>query len=156
MGGFGDFPDSALQRLADALRARLADYLDLAPAAEGGGDVEKALDALQEKLGAAFAARRRLSAERAALGAQPAHEAARAEQAIALGRDDLARAAIRRRAALDERAEALDRALDALGAEASRIETMIERRGALSDRALRLQLEELDQLLAGVTGGKEA
>jgi phage shock protein A len=149
MGGFGDFPVSAFERLSRALRARLTDYLDLAPHTENRGEVGKALGALQEKLGAALAARRRLSAERAALHAEPAHDATRAEQAIALGRDDLARATIRRRAAIDERAAAIDRDLDALAAEAARIDAMIERRGAVNDGALRRQLAELDQLLAG-------
>jgi phage shock protein A len=155
MSGFGDFPVTAFRRLARALRVRIADYLDLAPTPEGDEAIATAIATLQEKLGAVLAARRRLEAERATFVAAPVDAAARAEQAIALGRDDLARAAVRQRAALDQRSAELERDLDALGAEAARIEAMIEDSGRLGARALRVQLDELDRLLAAANGIKE-
>lgn len=155
MRGFGHTPATALQRLARVLRARIADYFDLPPPSQPDGGVGAALQAVEENLRVVLAARRRLQTERNAISNAPGGAAARAEHAIALGRDDLARAALRQRAALDERSAVIDRELKALGAEAARIEAMIEASGALRDRALRLRLEELDRLMADMNHDKK-
>lgn len=156
MGGTGDIRAPALQRLGASIKRRLRDYLDLAPQDETH-DVRAltaSVDALRARLGATLADRRRLQREYAALVATPDNHAARAEQAIGLGRDDLARAALRHRAEIDARSEALERDLDALSKEAEALEALLGA-GAIGDRSLADKLAELDRLLAEHATEKE-
>lgn len=149
MGGNGDYPSSAFARLSRSIRERLTDYLDLAPAETTRETrvLSQSVDALKDRLGAVLAERRRLQNEREALAAAPSDQAARAEQAIGLGRDDLARAALRQRALIDARADDLERDLDALAAEAERLQSLLGD-GAGGDPSLANKLAELDRLLS--------
>lgn len=145
-------------RLGQSLKRRLTDYLDLVPQEETQESraLAQSIDALKTRLGTALAERRRLQSERDALGSAPADQAVRAEKAIGLGRDDLARAALRQRALNDARVEVLERHLAALATEAAQLEVLLAESGAV-DRALTDKLAELDRLLDGdpAAAGKE-
>ncbi|MDZ7626924.1 MAG: hypothetical protein U5J99_00800 [Parvularculaceae bacterium] len=143
-------------RLSLAVKRRLTDYLDLDPLGDADDSlrISQSIEALKERLGVILAARRRLELERAALGETPADLSARAEQAISLGRDDLARTALRYRAQTTARGEPLERELAALAFEAQELEALLDASGP-SDRLLAKKLAELDGLLADAAAAAE-
>lgn len=159
MGGSGKITSRTIERLQATIRRRLADFLELAPpdddAAPARNAVEERIDELRSRLGKALAARRVI--ERRQRGTASADLAAKAEFAIAQGRDDLARAAVQRRLEIERADLDFDRDLAAIDAEAAALEAALL---AMSDGAARgnlaAKLEELDALIAEAAGAPHA
>lgn len=135
----------------DALRGtilrRLRDFLELGDDDERVRRLEAEADALKARLGAALAARRRLSLELSAIDPQSDDLDAGAEHALRAGRDDLARAAIARKVEIERRRAEIEREFSLLDETASGLERMIvECPGAGAGLASRLA--ELEAMLA--------
>lgn len=142
-----------LERLKAVVTRNLADFFGFASEAAPLGalnDIEARIDAMKARLGRLLVERRRILRE---ASAPPADDAdAKAEFAIRAGREDLARAALRARQALEAKRSSLEIELEALDAEIAAIERDLSELNARSPQDLRAKLDELDAMIAGATG----
>ncbi|MEK7266814.1 MAG: hypothetical protein AAB227_12030 [Pseudomonadota bacterium] len=159
MSGSGKITSGTIERLQATIRRRLADFLELGPQSESAAftpnAVERRIDELRSRLGAALAARRRIESRQR--GAAAGDLAAKAEFAIAQGRDDLARAAVQRRLESEREVQDLKRDLAAIDAEAAGLEALLLSNTDSADRRrLAAKLAELDALIADAAGAPPA
>lgn len=137
------------ERLKAVVGRNLADFFGFAPEAAplaALNEAEARIDAMKARLGRALVERRRILSD---ASAHPAHDAdAKAEFAIRAGREDLARAALRARQALEAKRSLLKIELEALDAEIAAIEGDLSRMNARSSPDLRAKLDELDRMVA--------
>ncbi len=136
-----------LEQLGARLRAGFFSFLELSPSEEREKRLRKQADDLRARLGRLLAERRLLEKE----AEDAAHDAddlgGKAETAILLGRDDLARAAVRARVRRSARLETLEVKLAAAAHEAAALYEALRDLGA--DFDLSGQLAELDALARG-------
>lgn len=141
------------ERLKTVVGRNLADFFGFAPEGAPLGalnDAEARIDALKARLGRALVERRRLLSD---ASAHHAHDAdAKAEFAIRAGREDLARAALRAKQALEAKRSLLEIELEALDAEIAAIERDLSGLNAGSSQDLSAKLDELDRMIANATG----
>lgn len=146
----------SIKRILTDIGRRLAAFLDLSPesSVDKPSTQDRRIADLRARLGAVEATRRRL--ERAAPAAGEALDGARAkaEFAIAAGREDLARAALADAAARDEALSAADAALALLAEEASILERDLRAAGAVSASNAR-GLAELEKMIDAARHGNE-
>jgi phage shock protein A len=147
MGRIGARTLGSFARLSAAIQRRLADFLELEPVdgSKGAAAFERRIDELRTRLGAALAERRRIERERCETDAATLR--GKADRAIAIGRDDLARAALQATLALEERAARTEAAIRLLDAEADDLERAILAIGGGSP-TLAAKLRRLDALIA--------
>lgn len=159
MGGSKTISNRAIERLQMTIRRRLADFLDLAPGGDAASQAEKRvelqIDELRLRLGKALAVRRRIERDQA--GARAAGLQEKAEFAIKRGRDDLARAAVRRKLELERRNLEFEQELAALDEEAAGLEASLQSvSGGGANSLMSAKLRELEALVEEAVRNSQA
>ena len=134
-----------LEQLGAKIRAGLFSFLELSPNEEREARLKRAVDDLRARLGRLIAERRLLEKEAEVAALEADALAGKADAAISLGRDDLARAVVRANARRSERGDALAAELRAIAIEATALEDELRALGADGDLGARLA--ELDALI---------
>lgn len=145
-----------LEKLGARLRSSLSSFLEISSNEESETRVRIAVDDLRARLGRLIAEQRLLEDDAAAARAQSRSLVDKAEAAIVLGRDDLARVAVQAHMRDSARNEAREAELRAIAKEAAALEHELRALGA--GGALVAQLAELDALIkrAGAAPDTEA
>lgn len=145
---------SLLRRIQRYIRSQFIDFLDLAPEQDSSRLGHKdPLDEFRERMGAAIAERHAAEKELAALlnGNAAGQSAAPVEQAIEMGRDDLAKAVIRERHKIKARQEELEKNLAVLAREIDDIERALSAfRHSTSAAHSAKKIAELEALIANI------
>lgn len=125
---------------------RLGAFIGFDDAGPSDHAAAPAVDMLRTRLGRAIVERRRIDRE---ISKDPRGElAAKATRAIELGRDDLARAALAGKIALDRRRQEIDAKITSLDSEIAALERAIGVAAPANQSAIATRLDELDALIA--------
>lgn len=151
MGGSAAITNRILDRMLSAIERRMNDFLGIAEPerkTRAARESDERIDMLRARLGKAAAARRLIEREQSQRPREDNFDE-KAEFAIRQGREDLARAAVSYKHALDERRLEIARTLAALDRESAMIEDALAtlKEGADKD-ALKAKIDELDRLFS--------
>jgi phage shock protein A len=143
------------QRINALLRDRIASFLELDDADKGSVNDKRllaAIDALKAELGLTLVERRKVAAQLREIDNGASNRLkAQAEAAIELGEENLARAALLKKAELEKHRAALGLRLEQLSSAARELELEAQRlREPSGDNMLTARLEELESLLKDI------
>jgi phage shock protein A len=154
MGGSETISFRTIERVLFNLRRRLISFLELSGAEPAPRGRAPEAEALRARLGRAVVERRRVERELAAMA--PDDFSAKAERAIELGREDLARAALARGVARQTRRAEIDAEIAALDREIAVLETSLGPPPQSEIDAIERRLAELNALLQTSTADATA